>query len=183
MARYELCPRCQLNFIDADSEEFCEVCRMELNGEKTFMDNLEEVETEETELCPICGENYMRPGEKMCEDCKKQSAYEADVVEEEADPDKDDAWRSYLDDEDTSEDLGIAVDDEDLDDELEEEEEEEENSEPDDDFEYVSADDYLDDDDDEDDEDDDDDDSFDDDVAPTPKSGSVKRRNRNDDDF
>ena len=49
MARYELCPRCQLNFIDADSEEFCEVCRMEMNGEKTFTDNLDEVETEETE--------------------------------------------------------------------------------------------------------------------------------------
>ena len=68
MARYELCPRCQLNFIDADSEEFCEVCRMEMNGEKTFTDNLDEVETEETELCPICGENYMRAGEKMCDE-------------------------------------------------------------------------------------------------------------------
>lgn len=183
MARYEICPRCQLNFIDADSEEFCEVCRMELNGEKTFMDNLEEAETEETELCPICGDNYMRPGEKMCEECKKKSEYEEDVAEAEEDPDKDDAWRSYLDDDDdAADDLGIAVDDEDLEDDLEEEEEEAENSEPDDDFEYVSADDYLDDEEDDDDDDDEEDDSFDDDVAPTPKSGSGKRRRRDEDD-
>lgn len=179
MARYELCPRCQLNFIDADSEEFCEVCRMEMNGEKTFTDNLDEVETEETELCPICGENYMRAGEKMCDECKKKSEYEEDVEEEEEDPDKDDAWRSYLDDDDTGEDLGISVGEDELDDDEEEEEEEEESSDSDDDFEYVSADDYIDDDDDE----DDDDDSFDDEVAPTPKSGSAKRRRRDDDDF
>ena len=83
MARYELCPRCQLNFIDADKEDFCEVCRMELNGEKTFTDNFEEADTEETELCPICGENYMRAGEKMCDECKKKSEYEEDIEEEE----------------------------------------------------------------------------------------------------
>lgn len=182
MARYELCPRCQLNFIDADKEDFCEVCRMELNGEKTFTDNLDDADIEETELCPICGENYMRAGEKMCDECKKKSDYEEDIEEEEEeDPDKDDAWRSYLDDDDAGEDIGIDLSGEELDDEEEEEEEEEDSSETDDDFEYVSADDYLDDEGDED-EDDDEDDSFDDDDAPSLKSGASKKRRRNDDD-
>ena len=117
MARYELCPRCQLNFIDADKEDFCEVCRMELNGEKTFTDNLDDADIEETELCPICGENYMRAGEKMCDECKKKSDYEEDIEEEEEeDPDKDDAWRSYLDDDDAGEDIGIDLSGEELED-------------------------------------------------------------------
>ena len=38
MARYVICPRCELNFIDADEQEFCEVCVKELHGEKTFSD-------------------------------------------------------------------------------------------------------------------------------------------------
>ena len=155
MARYIICPRCELNFIDADEQEFCEVCIKELSGEKTFIDDFEaEVGVEDEELCPICGENYVVFGEKMCEECKKKMDY--DEPEEEEDEDKEDAsWRSYLDDEDDDVDLGIP--DEEFDDEEEEEEEyEEENTE--DDFEYVSADDYDEDlaDDEDDDEDDDD---------------------------
>ena len=157
MARYIICPRCELNFIDADVQEYCEVCVKELSGEKTFTDDFESEEmAEETELCPICGENYMVFGEKMCEECKKKSQYDVEVEEE--DDDKEDAsWRSYLDDEDDDLDLGIP--DSEFEDELDEEEEgEEEAVEETDDFEYVSADDYFDmDDDDDDDEDDDDD--------------------------
>ena len=175
MAKYIICPRCELNFIDADTQEYCEVCVKELSGEKTFTDGLEiEENAEETELCPICGENYMLLGEKMCEDCKKKSEYVEEETEE--DEEKEDAsWRSYLDDEEEElEDLGIP--DSEFDDE-EEELEEEEEIEEEEDFEYVSADDYydLDDDDDEDDDDDDDFDSFDDDDAPTPKSGRRKK--------
>ena len=155
MARYIICPRCELNFIDADEQEYCEVCLKELSGERTFSDDFEVEESiEETELCPICGENYMVLGEKMCEECKKKSEYEEEISEE--DEDKEDAsWRSYLDDEEEELDLGIP------DSEFEEDEEEEEDDDEiveEDDFEYVSADDYLGDDDDDDDEDDDDDD-------------------------
>ena len=156
MARYIICPRCELNFIDADEQEFCDVCLKELSGERTFAEGLEaEENTEEMELCPICGENYMIYGEKMCEECKKKSDYEEEVLEE--DEDKEDAsWRSYLDDEE--EDLDIGIPDSEFEDD-EEEEEEEEMEEETDDFEYVSPDDYYDfDDDDEDDEDDEDDD-------------------------
>ncbi len=158
MARYIICPRCELNFIDADEQEFCEVCLKEMSGEKTFADDFEaEERMEETEICPICGENYMALGEKMCEECKKKNEYEAEPVEE--DEDKEDAsWRSYLDDEEEELDLGIP------DSEFEEEEEEEELEEEEvdeDDFEYVNINDYADfDDEDEDDEDEDEDDDF-----------------------
>ena len=152
MARYIICPRCELNFIDADEQEYCDVCIKELSGERTFTDGFEsEEEMEETELCPICGENYMVLGEKMCEECKKKSEYEEETDEE--DEEKEDAsWRSYLDDEEDDLDLGIP------DSEFDEEEEEEEIADEEDDFEYVSPDDYYDlDDDDDDDEDEDDD--------------------------
>ena len=155
MARYVLCPRCELNFIDEDEQEFCEVCLKELKGEKTFSDDLEAEEgIEETELCPICGENYMAFGEKMCNECKNKSAYEKEEDLDEEEDSEDASWRSYLDDEEEELDLGIP--DSEFDEE-EEEEEEEEEVEAEDDFEYVSADDYYGDEDDDDDDDDDDD--------------------------
>ncbi len=178
MARYVLCPRCELNFIDEETQEYCDVCLKEMQGAKTFADDLEEVEEiEETELCPICGENYMRIGDKMCDECKKKTEYEEEELE---DPEKDDAWRTYLDDD--TEDLGIPLPEEEFEEEEEEDEEilEEEKSKEEDDFEYVTPDDYFPDDD-EDDEDEEEDESFDDDVAPTPKSGRKKRKR--DDDF
>ena len=154
MARYVLCPRCELNYIDADQDEYCEVCLKELKGEKTFSDDFELEEAEaETELCPICGENYMAFGEKMCEECKKKSEYQEEVSEDDIDKD-DESWRSYLDDDEP--DLGIDIPDEEFD-EPEEEEEEEEEYADEEDFEYVSADDYNSDEDDEEDEDEDDD--------------------------
>ena len=157
MARYVICPRCELNFVDADEQEYCEVCLKELSGERTFSDGFDSEENmEEMELCPVCGENYMPFGEKMCEECKRKSEYEDEVSEE--DEDKEDAsWRSYLDDEEEDTDLGIP--DSEFEDEEEEEEEEEEVMEEDD-FEYVSADDYYGDDDDDDDDEDDEDDDF-----------------------
>ena len=164
MANYVLCPRCELNFIDADEQEYCEVCINELSGAKSFVDSFEEEEgAEEMELCPICGENYMRFGEKMCDECKKKSEYEEeiDVEETDDDPDKTDAWRTYLDDEEDEE-IDLGIDESEFADEFEEEEEEEVEENREDDFEYVSADDYYDydDDEDDDDEDEDDDDDF-----------------------
>ena len=83
MARYVICPRCELNFIDADSQEYCDVCVKELSGERTFADGFDAEESaEETELCPICGENYMVLGEKMCEECKKKSQYQEEETED-----------------------------------------------------------------------------------------------------
>ena len=167
MARYVLCPRCELNYIDADKQEYCDVCIKEMQGAKTFSDDLEEEEaTEETELCPICGENYMRPGEKMCDECKQHAA-EYDQ-EEEVDPEKDEAWRDYLDEEaddltmesdaiDIGDDFIDDFDDEEFADGYVEEEDSSDDDEADD-----FADDFtdLDDDDDDDDEDEDEEDDF-----------------------
>ena len=162
MARYVLCPRCELNFIDADEQEYCDVCVKQMSGEKTFSDGLDAEEgIEEMELCPVCGENYMPYGEKMCEECKKKSAYE-DEIEEEDDDKEDASWRSYLDDDD--EDLDLGIPDSEFEGEFEEEEEEEFEEEEEEDFEYVSPDDYYDMDDDEDDDEDDEDDDEDDDF-------------------
>ena len=153
MARYIICPRCELNFIDADEREYCEVCEKELSGDTSYVEALEEEAAEDMELCPLCGEVYVKLGEKMCEECARKSEYEDEVDVEDADK-EDDTWRSYLDDDDT-EDLGITVDDADFDIE-EEEEEEAQESYADEEWEEVSADDYdesLDDDDDDDDDD------------------------------
>lgn len=153
MARYIICPRCELNFIDADEREYCEVCENELAGVATF-DGFDDGENgEQTELCPICGENYMRFGDKMCEECASKNEYEEDIGEGDEEK-EDDTWRSYLDEDDTD-DLGIPMEEADFD--MDEEEEEEEYNHSEEEWEEVSADDYDDSMDDEDDEDEDDD--------------------------
>ena len=94
MVRYMKCPRCELNYIDAEKQEYCDVCLKEMKGIHTDIDDDDDETEVETELCPVCGENMIRPGEKMCEECRKKAEYE----ESEPDPDEDDEWREYLDD-------------------------------------------------------------------------------------
>jgi len=168
MVRYIKCPRCELNYIDADKQEYCDVCIAEIKGNKLqFADLDEEIydeldsELENTEICPVCGVNKMRYGEKMCEACKKESEYEE---EEEIDPDKDEEWKNYLDEEDDGD---LTIDDETLQEELDAELEEDESEEESDDFfsEDVDSlsdleDDEYDDDDEDFDDDEDDDDDF-----------------------
>ena len=98
MVRYMKCPRCELNYIDAEKQDYCDVCLKEMKGIPSEADELEEAEEIATELCPICGENMMRAGEKMCDECRRKADYEA----EEPDPenDEDDEWRNYLEDAD-----------------------------------------------------------------------------------
>ena len=154
MARYIICPRCELNFIDADEREYCEVCEKEMAGVALFEDFDEGDTAEQTELCPICGENYMKYGEKMCEDCASKNEYEEDIGEGDEEK-EDDTWRSYLDEDDTD-DLGIPMDEADFD-MADDEEAEDEYHHDEEEWEEVSADDYDDSMDDDDDEDDDDD--------------------------
>ena len=138
MVRYIKCPRCELNYIDAEKDEYCEVCQKEMKGIPTGLEEVEDLEDElsPTELCPICGENMMRPGESMCEECRKKSEYEdePDINDDE----DDDEWREYLDDAD-----GLAGIDESFDEEFgeeEEEPEEEEYTSEEEDLEYVTGD-------------------------------------------
>ena len=76
MVKYKKCPRCELNYIEED-KDFCDVCLAEMQGGKLkFADLDEDEDSDKTELCPVCGENFMRPGEKMCDECKKNAEYE-----------------------------------------------------------------------------------------------------------
>ncbi len=142
MVRYMKCPRCELNYIDAEKQEYCDVCLKEMKGISLDVDELEDLEDAEipTEICPVCGENMMRSGEKMCDECKQKAEY----AEEEPDPDEDDEWREYLDDEtddtEMDEELGEDFAGEFDDEEEEEEEEEEYESEDEEDMEYVTGD-------------------------------------------
>ena len=157
--KYVKCPRCDLNYIDPEKQEYCDVCLAELQGAKLKFADLDDEEEEKTELCPVCGVNYMRFGEKMCDECKKNSEYEADA---DIDPDKDEEWRNYLDeDADTIEeeppiDIGEDFDDDFEDDEFEDDEyrgedEDDDLDLPDGDIEYDEEDEDEDDEDDEDD--------------------------------
>ncbi len=162
MVKYAKCPRCELNYIDVEKQQFCDVCIKEMKGlddEPFYTDDEDEL----MELCPRCGENMMRSGESMCDECKKKMEYEeeADV---DMDLDADEEWRNYLDEE-TEEPDDLGLDEEfaaEFADEDEEEEYEEEYSEEEeDDFDFVTGDDvykYSDDDEDDDEEDDDEDD-------------------------
>lgn len=160
MVRYIKCPRCELNYIDAEKQEYCDVCMKEMKGLPTDADEIEaEEEDLPTELCPVCGENMMRPGDKMCEECRQKEEYES----EEPDPEDDDEWRNYLDDDtDTDLDSEIAEIDETFDEEYDSEEEDEMyEAEEEEDLEYVTGDEIYrlaDSDDDDDDEDSDGDD-------------------------
>ena len=163
MVRYVKCPRCELNYIDEEKQEYCDVCLAEMHGDRLqFADfddeDLDEIdaELETAELCPVCGINPLHFGEKMCESCRQETS-EYDN-EEEIDIENDDEWQNYLDEDDGD----LTVDDETLEEELEAElESEEEERFDDDDFfeeDLEPLSDLDDEDDDEDDEDDDDDD-------------------------
>ena len=162
MVKYVKCPRCELNYIDEEKQEYCDVCLAEIKGDRLqFADfddeELDEIDAEldQGEICPVCGVNSIRFGEKMCESCRQNSSeYDS---EDEIDIDQDEEWKNYLDEDDGD----LTVDDETLEEELEAEldEEAEERFDDDDffedDLEPLSD---LDDDEDDDDEDDDDDD-------------------------
>lgn len=142
MVRYIKCPRCELNYIDGEKQSYCDVCVKEMKGLKTDAEELEEEEENElpTELCPVCGENMMRAGEKMCEDCRMK----AEIEDNEPDPEEDNEWRNYLDDDIKDADSEIVEQDglfAEFADEIDdvEEEEEFENTEEED-LEYVTGD-------------------------------------------
>lgn len=164
MVKYVKCPRCELNYIDEEKQEYCDVCIAEIKGNKLQFADLDEedfeeldAELEQTELCPVCGVNRIRLGDKMCESCKGQQDYDE---EDEVDIDSDEEWKNYLEEDD-----GDLTVDEDLQEEIEEEfaeQEEDEFSEEEDFFDedVDSLSDLEDDEFDEDDDDDDDEDDF-----------------------
>ena len=140
----------RLQFADFDDDEIDDI----------------DAELDQTDICPVCGINPVRFGEKMCESCKQNSSeYDS---EDEIDIDEDEEWKNYLDEDDGD----LTVDDETLDEELEgeldDDDDEEEDffnddypvGEDDDENEFEELDEFDDLDDDLDDDDDDDDDDF-----------------------
>lgn len=164
MVKYVKCPRCELNYIDSERQEYCDVCIAELKGKKLQFADLDEEDFEELdaelggeEICPICGVNHVPVGEKMCESCKAQQEYEEDDV----DIENDEEWKNYLEEDDSD----LTVDEE-LQEEIEEEfshddEEEYDYDNDEDDFDDVDSLSDLEDDEFDDDEDDEDDDDGD----------------------
>ncbi len=163
MVKYVKCPRCELNYIDEEKQEYCDVCIAEMKGNKLQFADLDDEDYEEldadleqSELCPICGVNHIRPGEKMCDSCKSQQEYNE---EEEVDIESDEEWKNYLEEEDDG-DLKVDEDlQEEIDEEFAEEEEEEYSDEDEFDDEEDPLSDLEDDEFDDDEEDDEDDDS------------------------
>ena len=162
MVRYIKCPRCELNYIDGETQEYCDVCKAEMLGNKLQFADLEEefedLEMEQGELCPVCGVNYVPFGEKMCEECRNKF----DDYEEEEEPledDKDEEWNKYLEDDDEQ----LSIDEEELDKVLREEFDGEFDDEESEDIDYYEDDEEFEDDFDDSDLDEDYDDDYDDD--------------------
>ena len=133
MAGWIKCPRCDLNYM-RQGEEYCDVCKAELKKAPPLVFAVDEDdENEGLELCPICHQNYIGLGEKMCAKCAEEMEYK----ESRANPEDDESWKEFLDDEeeesyDEPDDFDIPdINEEDF----EEDDEDEEDEDEDDDFE------------------------------------------------
>ena len=97
MAKYVLCPRCELNYMQ-EGEDYCDVCKAELKlGPQLIFAVDEDEENMGEKLCPICKRTYIAEDEDMCEQCREERRY-ADAPSDDIDIEKDEEWRNYLDD-------------------------------------------------------------------------------------
>ncbi len=180
MAKYTLCPRCELNYI-LEGQGYCDVCKAELKLGPQLMFSATGDDIAEKILCPICRVNYITEDEQMCSECSENAEFKKDETDLlDGTSEDDETWRQYLD-EDEKDEMSKKGDegDEELislsqiaEEELEEEEDDEIDgytNEPtskkdydDMDFDIppIDEDDFLDDDEDDEEDDDDDDDDF-----------------------
>ena len=95
---YIKCPRCELNYIKS-TESYCPVCLAELKLSGETFDDYDEND-DELELCPICGQNFISPNKKMCEECAHSKGLEdgddedqlEDVDDRETEEQTEDSW-------------------------------------------------------------------------------------------
>lgn len=66
---YIKCPRCMLNYINADTEQYCKVCLVDM---KKIQGQPELDLDVEYKLCPECNENYLEDGEEICYVCRNE---------------------------------------------------------------------------------------------------------------
>lgn len=74
-----LCPRCELNYIINESEQYCKVCMREMHGETT---------NDDVELCSVCNEAPVLPGRDVCLFCLKEMNQQSDLEDEAAEQDE-----------------------------------------------------------------------------------------------
>lgn len=95
---YIKCPRCDLNYMK-DDEKYCDVCKAELKiGPALKFAALNDDDELEQSLCPICKRNFMDASEEMCAECRERAKDKATIEpERDVDPDNDEEWRNFLD--------------------------------------------------------------------------------------
>lgn len=76
---YIKCPRCELNYIKS-TERYCPVCMAELKLAGEAFEHFED--EDELELCPICGQNFISPDQKCCEECARGRCEDEDDEED-----------------------------------------------------------------------------------------------------
>ena len=82
-----------------DDEKYCDVCKAELKiGPALKFAALNDDEENEQVLCPVCKRNFMEESETMCAECRER-ANEKSLINPEidVDPDADEEWRNFLD--------------------------------------------------------------------------------------
>lgn len=131
MARYGICPKCYLNYINLDTQDMCDICKKIILGQRTVGDDLSlDMDFDDEELqSPFVAKTIDRTEQ-----------YEEERLDEDTDDDNA-TWRGFVDIDDDLEHPDFEIDEE-FEDEPEEKEEDELQDEEDD-FEYVSADDYC----------------------------------------
>ncbi len=82
-----------------ETEKYCDVCKAELKlGPTMKFAAFSDDDDNDQVLCPICKRNYMDPGDEMCAECREErSEKEAIEPDREVDPENDEEWRNYLD--------------------------------------------------------------------------------------
>lgn len=93
---YIKCPRCQLNYINEETEQFCKVCLVDMGK----IQGQPELELEdEYKLCPECGENFLEEGEEICYSCRLERMKRGeDKAEDDSFEDPDDLLPDTMDD-------------------------------------------------------------------------------------
>ena len=96
--KYIKCPRCELNYIVEGEDEYCHVCKSEMKHHVESDDD-ELLDLEDMELCPVCGQNYIKEDQTMCAECRGRS--KGDSSDSLSDSDEKD-WKSNDDSDDDS---------------------------------------------------------------------------------
>ena len=114
--RYIKCPRCELNYM-LSTQDYCDVCKLEMKAGYQDEADLDDVLLEEEgAICPICKVNYISDDSKgMCDTCYEENSSMSESNDDNVD------WRSFVDKDDSEEDLDLlpVEEDDEIDEELE----------------------------------------------------------------